>query len=115
MLEIKPRPACRACAQPAGHDPTTVASAPHVGDMAQGPLLSFPQPQHRTPEEVPVKGYISHAPGKGRNGGEIEKAAGATRSPQERLWLSVHRLGLDTAGETCGNAEKLAEFICARE
>lgn len=27
----------------------------------------------------------------------------------------VHRLGLETAGETCGNAERLAEFICARK
>lgn len=28
---------------------------------------------------------------------------------------AVHRLGLDTAGETCGNAERLAEFICTRK
>ncbi|XP_004446728.1 uroporphyrinogen-III synthase isoform X2 [Dasypus novemcinctus] len=27
----------------------------------------------------------------------------------------VHKIGLDTEGEKCGNAEKLAEYICSRE
>nr|XP_045218198.1 uroporphyrinogen-III synthase isoform X8 [Macaca fascicularis] len=27
----------------------------------------------------------------------------------------VSKIGLDTEGETCGNAEKLAEYICSRE
>ncbi|KAF6318034.1 uroporphyrinogen III synthase [Rhinolophus ferrumequinum] len=27
----------------------------------------------------------------------------------------VNKIGLDTEGESCGNAEKLAEYICSRE
>ncbi|XP_027385130.1 uroporphyrinogen-III synthase isoform X2 [Bos indicus] len=37
------------------------------------------------------------------------------RCLQKDTKAEVNRIGLHTEGETCGNAEKLAEYICSRE